>query len=149
MYFDVQIAHVKRSEYRGPFRAIYRIDHLFCIILSSIRGKPPLLMNRYDKFIDFRSIFYHFKFETIYPQELGACRDNARKGAEPTTPFFAAKVPTALLPPTFPYFTICSRTLCNSSLLYSQNHNPTTHTTTSNTLPLIFHNHHYHPNPGS
>ena len=49
---------------------IYRINHLFCIILSSIRGKTPLSMNRYDKFIEFLLIIHRFQFETIYPQEL-------------------------------------------------------------------------------
>ena len=32
--------------------SIYRIDHLCCIVFELDRGKPPLSMNRYDKFIE-------------------------------------------------------------------------------------------------
>ena len=49
---------------------IYHIDHLLGIVFSSIRGKPPLSNNRYDKFIDFRSLIHRFQFETIYPREF-------------------------------------------------------------------------------
>ena len=49
---------------------IYRIEHLLFIVCKSIRGKPPLLTEQFDKFIQFRSIFYRFKFETMHPQEF-------------------------------------------------------------------------------
>ena len=49
---------------------IYRIDHLFCIVSSLNKRIPPLSTNRYNKFINFQSTFYCFKFETIYPQEF-------------------------------------------------------------------------------
>ena len=32
---------------------IYRIDHLFSIVLDLDRGKPPLLTERYRQFINF------------------------------------------------------------------------------------------------
>ena len=49
---------------------IYRINHLLCFVCSSIRECPPLLTNRYDNFIEFRSIIHRFQFKTVYPQEL-------------------------------------------------------------------------------
>ena len=50
---------------------IYRIGHLFCIVLELDRGKPPLSTERYSKFIDFWSIIHCFQFETINQQEFG------------------------------------------------------------------------------
>ena len=49
---------------------IYRIDHLCCIVFELDRGKPPLSTDRYDKFINFLSINYGFRFGSINPQEL-------------------------------------------------------------------------------
>ena len=49
---------------------MYSIDHLFFIVLELDMGKPPLLTERYGKFIDFWSIIHHFQFETIYLQEF-------------------------------------------------------------------------------
>ena len=49
----------------------YRIDHLLCIVLSSIRGNPPLLTDDTVKMIDFSSIFYRFQMLYRYPQEFG------------------------------------------------------------------------------
>ena len=49
---------------------IYRIDHFCCIVFELDRGKPPLSTERYNEFIDFRSINYRFRLETILMQEF-------------------------------------------------------------------------------
>ena len=49
---------------------IYRIDNLCSIIFELDRGKPPLPTERYDKFIDFWSINYRFRFKMILLQEF-------------------------------------------------------------------------------
>ena len=48
---------------------LYRPSFVYRFQLD--KGETPLLMNRYDKFINFRSIIHRFQFETIYPQDLG------------------------------------------------------------------------------
>ena len=49
---------------------IYRIDHLYCIVLSSIGGTTLILTERLDKMSIFGSINYRFQSGSIHPQEL-------------------------------------------------------------------------------
>ena len=48
----------------------YRINHLFCIVFSSIWGNLLILTKRNDKIIETFWYFYHFRFERILSQEF-------------------------------------------------------------------------------
>ena len=46
------------------------MDHLLCIVYGLDIRKITLSTERFGKMSIFRSTFYRFKFETIYPQEF-------------------------------------------------------------------------------
>ena len=54
----------------------YCIYSLFFIVLSSIRGKPPLSTNNSIKMSVFWSIIYLFQSDSILSQDLGLIRKN-------------------------------------------------------------------------
>ena len=66
----------KNGQFPSYINNFCHIDHLLFIVFQLHRGKHPLSMNRYNKFIKIRSIIHRFQFETIYPQEFGLVPKN-------------------------------------------------------------------------
>ena len=58
---------------------IYRIDNLFCIVWRSIRVKPPLSTEQFDKFIEFMLIISCFRFGSILLQDSDAESGHVQK----------------------------------------------------------------------
>ena len=61
---------IQNGKIRFYIEIFYRIVHLCCTVFELDRGKPPLSTEQYNKFIDFWSINYRFRFETILLQEF-------------------------------------------------------------------------------